>query len=152
MKKTVFVILLVLLCLGLVFLLLRGVQALLLRLIVKEFVPQDWSVCLPNGYKILRINSQDTILVKAASDNGYDTVVSAYINAYWYNERYIGLWCAKGGAEDLLGVAPEQDHYYLIDAQENSVRGPLTPTEYDALSGFDSWTKTRPAPEEAAYP
>ena len=159
MKKTLLIILLVLLCLALLFLLLRGIQAFLFRRIVKEFIPQDWSVHLPNGYEIWRINSQDIVLVKVSPSGGSDTVVSAHINAYWHNERYIGLWCAKDGADDLLGVAPEQDHYYLIDTQTDSVWGLLTPDEFETLcreyapSGFDVWTKTSSVPAEiTTYP
>lgn len=158
MKKTLLIMLLVLLCLALVFLLLRGIQAFLFRLILKEFIPQDWSVHLPNGYEIWRINSESIILAKATSEGGYDTVVDAYINAYFYDARYIGLWCAKDGADDLPGVAPEQDHYYLIDTQTDSVWGFLTPDEFEtlcreyALSGFDVWTKTSSVPVEATYP
>ena len=158
MKKALVIISIILICLAILFLLLRGVQTLLLWLLLKDMPPQDWSVHLPNDYEIWRINSKDIVLVKDPPAGTSDTIVSNYINAYCYDQRYIGLWCAKDGPDDLLGVAPELDRFYLVDTQEDLLYGPFTPTEYDAiclekdLSGFNDWTKTYPAPEESTYP
>lgn len=158
MKQALPTILTVILLLVLLLALLWGIQQLITLAAVSLLVPQDWTVSLPNGYAIWRINSEQIILVKAAAEGGYDTVVDTYINAYFCDTRYIGLWCAAGGSEDLLGVAPEQDRYYLVDTQDDLRCGPLSYSEYTslcdkhALFGFDAWTKTNPVPPDAAYP
>ena len=158
MKKTLLTIIVTLLCLVLLFFLLQGVRTLILKFLLRSIAPQDWSVPLPGGYEIWRINSQSIVLVERFPD-GYDqTVVTSYINAYWYDQRYIGLWCAAGGADDLLGAAPEADSFYLVDSLENTVHGPLDPDAYEELclqlqlSHFDQWTKTAPqVPSDAVF-
>lgn len=159
MKKTLLTIIVTLLCLVLLFFLLQGVRTLILKFLLRSIAPQDWSVPLPGGYEIWRINSQSIVLVERFPD-GYDqTVVTSYINAYWYDQRYIGLWCAAGGADDLLGAAPEADSFYLVDSLENTVHGPLDPDAYEELclqlqlSSFDQWIRTAPkVPPDATYP
>ena len=158
MKKTVLTILTVILFVALLLLLLGGIQRLITMAVLRLFVPQDWTVLLPNGYEIWRINSESIVLVKATSEGEYDTVVDAYINAYFYDAGYIGLWCAADGSDDLLGVAPERDRFYLIDTQAEFSCEPLSFGELEALCkdlpipALDLWTKTSPAPGEAAYP
>jgi len=158
MKNALFIIGIVLICLAILFLLLQGVQTLLLWLITKNTPSQDWSVNLPNDYEIWRINSKSIVLVKSPLSSKTETIVSNYINAYCHDERYVGLWCAKDGPDDLLGAAAELDTFYLVDTREDLRYGPFTPTEYGAfcrgqnLPGFDAWVKTHPAPKEATYP
>ena len=159
MKKALLTILVILICLVLLFFLLRGVQTWVLKHLLKSITPRDWSVPLPGRYEIQRINSQTIVLVERFPD-GYDqTVVTSYINAYCYDQRYIGLWCAKDGPDDLLGTAPDEDSFYLVDSLENVIHGPLDPDAYEALclqlqlSHFDQWTKTAPkVPPDATYP
>lgn len=158
MKKTLLTIIVTLLCLVLLFFLLQGVRTLILKFLLKSIAPQDWSVPLPGGYEIWRINSQSIVLVERSPDGYNQTVVTSYINAYWYDQRYIGLWCAKDGPDDLLGVAPEADSFYLVDSLEKDLHGPLDPDAYEALclqlqlSHFDQWTKTAPqVPSDAVF-
>ena len=158
MKQALPTILAVILLLVLLLALLWGIQQLITLAAVSLLVPQDWTVLLPNGYEIWRINSESIVLVKATSEGEYDTVVDAYINAYFYDAGYIGLWCAADGSDDLLGAAPERDRFYLIDTQAEFSCEPLSFGELEALCkdlpipALDLWTKTSPAPGEAAYP
>lgn len=158
MKKTLLTIIVTLLCLVLLFFLLQGVRTLILKFLLKSIAPQDWSVPLPGGYEIQRINSQSIVLAEPSPDGHSEIVIHSYINAYWYDQRYIGLWCAAGGADDLLGAAPEADSFYLVDSLENTVHGPLDPDAYEELclqlqlSSFDQWTKTAPkVPLDAVF-
>lgn len=158
MRKTLLIILIILICLALVFAVVMGVRTLLLSLLLKAMGPRDWSVPLPGGYEIQRLNSRSIILAKPFPEGHSEIVISAYINAYWYDQRYIGLWCAAGGADDLLGAAPEADSFYLVDSLEQTVHGPLDPDAYEELclqlqlSAFDQWTKTAPyVPSDAVF-
>ena len=158
MKKTLLTIIVTLLCLVLLFFLLQGVRTLILKFLLKSIAPQDWSVPLPGGYEIQRINSQSIVLAEPSPDGHSEIVIHSYINAYWYDQRYIGLWCAAGGADDLLGAAPEADSFYLVDSLESTVHGPLDPDAYEEiclqlqLSSFDQWTKTAPqVPSDAVF-
>lgn len=158
MKKSLVAILIVLICLALVLAVVMGVRSLLLFFLLKAMGPRDWSVPLPGGYEIQRLNSRSIVLAEPFPDGHSDIVIHSYINAYWCDQRYIGLWCAKDGPEDLLGVAPEADSFYLIDSLEKELHGPLDPDAYEALclqlqlSSFDQWTKTAPhVPPDAVF-
>jgi hypothetical protein len=158
MKQNLFTVILILICLALVFVLVLGVRYLVLSFLLKAMGPRDWSVPLPGGYEIQRINSQSIVLAEPSPDGHSEIVIHSYINAYWYDQRYIGLWCAAGGADDLLGAAPEADSFYLVDSLENTVHGPLDPDAYEELclqlqlSAFDQWTKTAPqVPSDAVF-
>ena len=158
MKKTLLTIIVTLLCLVLLFFLLQGVRTLILKFLLRSIAPQDWSVPLPGGYEIQRINSQSIVLAEPSPDGHSEIVIHSYINAYWYDQRYIGLWCAKDGPDDLLGVAPEADSFYLVDSLEKDLHGPLDPDTYEELclqlqlSAFDQWTKTAPqVPSDAVF-
>ena len=159
MKKLLIAILAILVCLALVFLLWMTVRNLFLFFLLESMGPRDWSVPLPGGYEIQRINSQSIVLAEPSPDGHSEIAIHSYINAYWYDQRYIGLWCAAGGADDLLGAAPEADSFYLVDSLENTVHGPLDPDAYEALclqlqlSAFDQWIRTAPkVPPDATYP
>ena len=159
MKKLFWIILLALLCFALLFTLVQSVRSLVLSFLRKHFTPQDWCIPLPGGYEIQRINSQNIVLAERFPDGHDQTVITAYINAYWYDQRYIGLWCAKDGSDDLLGVAPEADSFYLVDSLEKELLGPLDLEVYEALCserhlvGFDQWIRTAPkVPPDTTYP
>ena len=158
MKKLLIAILAILVCLSLVFLLWMTVRNLFLFFLLESMGHRDWSVPLPGGYEIQRINSQNIVLAEPFPDGHSEIVIHSYINAYWYDQRYIGLWCAKDGLDDLLGVAPDTDSFYLVDSLEKELHGPLDSDAYTALclqlqlSSFDQWTKTAPkVPPDAVF-
>ena len=150
MKKPLVTILVILVCLVLIVVLVRGTRHLILSLLAQSVTPQDWRVPLPGGYEIQRLNSQGIILAKPDTKVSSTIVIESYINAYCYDDRYIGLWCAKDGPDDLLGVAPEADTFYLVDSLDDTIYGPLDPGAYHTLCAdlmlteFDRWTRTAP--------
>ena len=158
MRKPLVTILVILVCLVLIFILTQGLWTLILSIFLKQASPQDWYVPLPGEYEIWRINSQRIVLVKQRSEVTTETVIEKHINAYCYDQRYIGLWCAKDGPDDLLGVALEADAFYLVDSLDDLIYGPLDSTTYTALCeelmlfGFDQWTRTAPKVPPDAIP
>ena len=150
MKKPLVTILVILVCLTLIVVLVLGARYLIRSLLAQSVTPQDWRVPLPGGYEIQRLNSQEIILVKPDTKVSSTIVIESYINAYCYDQRYIGLWCAKDGPNDLLGIAPEADAFYLVDSLDDTICGPLNSTAYQALctdlclTEFDRWTRTAP--------
>lgn len=135
----------------------RGCSQLLLRQIYKDVGGRNWRVVLVNGFEIHQINGKDIILVKDNWSSNSNIVISNYINAYCYNERYIGIWCAKDGPSDLLGVAPDNDTFYIVDSQNEILIDQYTKKEYESycieqhILGLNEWVYTSPTPDVASF-
>ena len=145
----VFAVLIVFMC--------RGCSYLLLKQIYEDVGNRNWRVVLINGFEVHQLNGKDIVLIKEDWSLHNDIVISQYINAYCYNDRYIGVWCAKDGAADLLRVNIEEDVFYIIDAQQSVLVGQYTNTEYENycskhnIRGLDAWIHTTPTPSEALF-
>ena len=135
----------------------RGCSYLLLKEIYEDVGGRDWKVTLVNGFEIWKLNGNDIILIKDNWSHSGNIVISNYINAYSYNEQFIGIWCAKDGASSLLGADSEEDIFYIIDSHQNVIVGQYTRTEYERycieheILDLVDWVYTTPRPDDAIF-
>ena len=115
----------------------------------------DWSYALPNDYELEHINAEEIVLSRRHSK-----VIGAFIEEFWYSERWIGIKQIKKLRKDNVNTNSDTyqtQQYYLVDAENCLVYGPFSYTEYmDSCELLDvqtsiEWIKTVPKPE-GAYP
>lgn len=112
----------------------------------------DWSYNLPNGYQVIRVNSESIVLSKNDSSG---TVLDRYIVAFCHDGQYIGIKRAPmdniepNSHFDLDDINGFDLEYYLIDSQNDEKNGPFNEEEYlkfceniDNLKMSD-WINTR---------
>lgn len=118
----------------------------------------DWGYDMQNGYSIWRVNSRSIVCGKNSGPNSIDRVVDDYVARFYYNSRYIFLYCVdvpEDVQEDVDSSDPNPD-FYIIDVTTDEVTGPLTYEEFDDLLVYIlgenealSWINTTPRPEGA---
>lgn len=139
------------------FLAAQACSSWLLKQIYKDIGGRDWRIILPYDYEIQKINGNSIILVKDGWSSNSNIVISDYINAYSYNDTYIGVWCAKDGASDLLGIDSEEDIFYIVDTTKSVLVGRYTKKEYEdycleqQILELNDWIYTTPRPEDAIF-
>ena len=124
---------------------------------------QDWTYDkLPNGYEIVRINSEDIELEKVDGDWSY-IKIDRYILEFCYNDSYIGIKRLMIDENLPYREAHIEDmdasnfSYYLVDTVNDVVMGPYTAEEYEnqiealKVDAMCDWIKTVPMPEGAHY-
>lgn len=91
---------------------------------------QDWAFeDLPGTYEIWRINSQTISLVSRRSEYSADTVVESYVYEIAWTDAFI--FAKQKPAKD----EPEPETpYYIVDAAENAVTGPLSESAFEDLA------------------
>lgn len=157
MKKVLLACLILVLCVIIFFLVLRGCSYLLIDALSENYGNRDWHVELNNGYEITKINSKSIILINSASSSTGKIVIPDYINAYRYNEDYLEILCARDGPNDLLGVDSEEDKYFLIEFEKQILHGPFTKKEFInhclelSIPEMGDWLTTNPRPQNAIF-
>ena len=118
----------------------------------------DWAYDeLPLDYSIWCLNAYDIRLVRSDGNHG-ETVVDQFIIAFCYNSRYIGLKRIVMEESYTLPESMEtldisQPEFYLIDTAIDSVSGPLSEEEYEAITSqiadMCEWISTETPPSGA---
>lgn len=128
----------------------------------------DWSYNLPNGYKIMRVNSTDIVLVASdyclIDEKGYltNTMVERYITCFCYNAYYVAVRridvSNDMSFEDIVNKDSDSALFYLVNTETNELNGPYSTLEdfENACMKFEivdlcDWIDTYPAPEGAIY-
>lgn len=118
----------------------------------------DWAYDqLPNGYEIWRLNSRNIQVVKG---NG-TVILDGYVLEFCYNESFIGIKHISTdegysrGQSDTKNLDTSNPDFYLIDAQNDAVCGPLTADDYQKqlqtrrIQDMCGWIPTVPTPDGA---
>lgn len=135
--------------------------SLLLELLPVGFGPGgmgDWAYDrLPNGYEIWRLNSSNIQVVKG---NG-TIILDGYVLEFCYNESFIGIKHISTdegnsrGQADTKNMDTSNPDFYLIDAQNDAVYGPLTADDYQKqletrqIQDMCGWIPTVSTPDGA---
>lgn len=157
MKKVLLVFLSLAVCFLVVFIALRGGSYLLINALFEDCGNRDWSVELPYGYEIVKINSKRIILINNTLNSASNIVISEYINAYRYNEQFLEVLCARDGPDDLLSVDREDDMYFLIEFEKRVLYGPYSNEEFInhcfelSIPEMGDWLTTKPRPQNAMF-
>lgn len=118
----------------------------------------DWAYDMQNGYAIWRVNSHCIVCGKIDGPNSIDDVGGDYVARFYYNSRYIFLYCVdvpESVHEEVDFSDPNPD-FYIIDVTTDEVTGPLAYEEFDDLLAYTleenetlAWINTTPRPEGA---
>ena len=119
----------------------------------------DWEYALPNGYEIIRVNSQAIVFGKIV-EGSFDQLINRYILAFCFNEQYIWLqrypvdpnrpWEDHLYIHEVDTTNPE---YYLVDTVTEDIYGPYTMEEYGqkiedlCVTNMSEWIVTETKPE-----
>lgn len=141
-SKTVLIVIATVLVVVLVaWLLVLGLLNGLLEIIARDLGGRDWSMDLPNGFRLDQINGKNMEL-----SNEQRTI---YI-------RFAMEYCIKDGLLYVMATPPdrEADEYYIIELSTAALSGPYTKDEFKTLyAGIDiTWQNTLPMPPGATYP
>lgn len=153
---------------GIIFVLLADIAFALLfcsslqRLLPVGFGPGgmgDWVYDrLPDGHEIWRLNSSNIQVVKG---NG-TIILDGYVLEFCYNESFIGIKhisTDEGNSRrraDTKNMDTPNPDFYLIDAQNDAVYGPLTADDYQnqletrQIQDMCGWIPTVPTPDGAS--
>ncbi len=118
----------------------------------------DWEYDMQNGYAIWRVNSHCIVCGKIDGPNSIDDVGGDYVARFYYNSRYIFLYCVdvpEDVHEEVDFGDPNPD-FYIIDVETDEVTGPLTYEKFDSSLAYTleenetlAWINTTPRPEGA---
>ena len=129
-----------------------------LVLIATDFNPTgDWEYTnLPNGYAVIRVNSQTIVLCSARRNIRLNT----YISSFCSNDRYIAVrWIDLANIESQYEFEKIRAHcdeavWYLVDTTDDALYGPFaTETAFEAacaeqgVGELGPWIDTVPRPD-----
>ena len=114
-----------------------------------------WTFDLPNGYQVVREESQAVVFGKSGEE--FNQMIGDRIIAFCYDDTYIGLKRVPLGSASAQAESYDEADvkYYLIDTVNNVQYGPYTKLEYDGqcdvLPNVDlgDWIKTAKRPKGA---
>lgn len=139
--KTVLIVIATVLVVVLVaWLLIWGLLHGLFMLIAKDLGSRDWSMDLPDGFRLDQINGQNVAL-----NNEQRTIFIEFIEKFCVKDGWLYIMTSpKDG---------DADEYYSIELSTAALSGPYTKDEFEELyADIDiTWQNTRPRPPEATY-
>lgn len=99
----------------------------------------DWTYdMLPGDYEVWRINSEEKVLGRRDGHALFHTIDES-ISEFCYNDSFIAVKTA--------------DSYYVVRVKDDTVIGPLTEDEFNALHPGEmcDWISTDSMPDGAHY-